>query len=72
VDIWLGNLGAMAPIFTISFLIWFSFFQPIPVKMPNYSWAMGMNTISANKALNRLFHLLLFLENTQILQVFGY
>jgi len=62
-------LAAMAPIL-LFFLIWFSFIRTNPVKYANYSWAMGMNTISAI-CLNAFF-IYYFLENTQILQVFGY
>jgi len=69
VDICWVYLGAMAPIL-LFFLIWFSFIRTNPVKYANYSWAMGMNTISAI-SLNAFF-IYYFLENTQILQVFGY
>lgn len=62
-------LGAMAPIL-LFFLIWFGFVNSNPEKYASYSWAMGMNSISAF-ALNAFF-LYYFLENTQILQVFGY
>lgn len=62
-------LAAMAPIL-LFFLIWFSFIRTNPVKYANYSWAMGMNTISAI-CLNAFF-IYYFFENTQILQVFGY
>jgi 4-hydroxybenzoate polyprenyltransferase len=62
-------LAAMAPIL-LFFLIWFSFIRTNPVKYANYSWAMGMNTISAI-CLNAFF-IYYFLENTQIMQVFGY
>ena len=62
-------LGAMAPILGF-FLIWFGFVNTNPEKYANYSWAMGMNSISA-LALNAFF-IYYFLENTQILQVFGY
>lgn len=61
-------LSAMAPIM-VFFLIWFSFIRLNPEKYASYSWAMGMNTISA-MALNAFF-IYYFLENTQILQVFG-
>jgi 4-hydroxybenzoate polyprenyltransferase len=62
-------LAAMAPIL-LFFLIWFSFIRTNPVKYANYSWAMGMNTISAI-SLNAFF-IYYFLQNTQIMQVFGY
>jgi 1,4-dihydroxy-2-naphthoate octaprenyltransferase len=62
-------LGAMAPIL-LFFLIWFGFVNSNPEKYASYSWAMGMNSISA-LALNAFF-IYYFLENTQILQVFGY
>lgn len=62
-------LGAMAPIL-LFFLIWFGFVQSNPEKYASYSWAMGMNAISA-LTLNAFF-LYYFLENTQIMQVFGY
>ena len=61
--------AAMAPIF-LYFLIWFSFIRTNPEKYANYSWAMGMNAISAI-SLNAFF-IYYFLENTQILQVFGF
>jgi 4-hydroxybenzoate polyprenyltransferase len=62
-------LGAMAPI-VLFFLIWFRFVATDPVKYASYSWAMGMNGISA-LALNAFF-IFYFLENTQILQAIGY
>jgi 4-hydroxybenzoate polyprenyltransferase len=62
-------LSAMAPIL-LFFLIWFRFVIHQPEKYASYSWAMGMNTISA-LALNAFF-IYYFLENTQVLQVFGY
>jgi len=40
-----------------------------PDKFSTYSWAMGMNFLSAI-SLNAFF-IFYFLENTQILQVFG-
>lgn len=69
VDICWVYLGSMLPIL-LFFLIWFSFIRTNPVKYATYSWAMGMNTISAI-SLNAFF-IYYFLENTQILQVFGY
>lgn len=62
-------LGAMAPII-LFFLIWFGFVNQNPEKYASYSWAMGMNSLSA-LALNAFF-IYYFLENTQIQQVFGY
>ena len=62
-------LSAMALI-GLYFLIWFGFILQNPEKYASYSWAMGMNTISA-LVLNAFF-IHYFLENTQILQVFGY
>jgi 1,4-dihydroxy-2-naphthoate octaprenyltransferase len=62
-------LGAMVPII-LYFLIWFSFIRIKPEKYATYSWAMGMNVISA-LFLNAFF-IYYFFENTQILQVFGY
>lgn len=62
-------LGAMAPIL-LFFLVWFGFVNSNPEKYASYSWAMGMNSISA-LVLNAFF-IYYFLENTQILQVFGY
>lgn len=62
-------LGAMAPIM-LFFLIWFGFINSNPEKYASYSWAMGMNSISA-LVLNAFF-VYYFLENTQILQVFGF
>ncbi|GMQ25692.1 hypothetical protein Aoki45_23740 [Algoriphagus sp. oki45] len=61
-------LGAMAPVM-LFFLIWFGFIRK-DEKYASYSWAMGMNSISAI-CLNAFF-IYYFLENTQILQVFGY
>lgn len=68
-DICWVYLGAMAPIL-LYFLIWFSFIRTNPVKYATYSWTMGMNIISGI-SLNAFF-IYYFLENTQILQVFGY
>lgn len=62
-------LGAMAPI-VLYFLVWFGFVKTNAEKYASYSWAMGMNSISA-LALNAFF-IYYFLQNTQILQVFGY
>ena len=62
-------LGAMAPII-LFFLNWFGFVNQNPEKYASYSWAMGMNSLSA-LALNAFF-IYYFLENTQIQQVFGY
>lgn len=62
-------LGAMAPIL-LFFLIWFGFVRQNPEKYASYSWAMGMNTISA-VALNAFF-IYYFLENTQVMQVFSF
>jgi 4-hydroxybenzoate polyprenyltransferase len=62
-------LGAMTPI-VLYFLVWFGFVKTNPEKYASYSWAMGMNSISA-LALNAFF-IYYFLQNTQILQVFGY
>jgi 4-hydroxybenzoate polyprenyltransferase len=62
-------LGAMAPIL-LYFLIWFGFVRSNPQKYATYSWTMGMNSISA--LLLNAFFIYYFLENTQILQVFGY
>ncbi|NVJ87229.1 MAG: UbiA family prenyltransferase [Algoriphagus sp.] len=62
-------LSAMAPI-VLYFLIWFSFVRKQPERYANYSWAMGMNWISAI-ALNAFF-IYFFLEYTQIVQVFGF
>lgn len=62
-------LGAMAPIL-LFFLVWFGFVRTNPEKYASYSWAMGMNALSA-LSLNAFF-IYYFLENTQILQVFGY
>lgn len=62
-------LGTMAPIM-LFFLIWFGFVNSNPEKYASYSWAMGMNSISA-LVLNAFF-IYYFLENTQILQAFGF
>ena len=62
-------LAAMAPVI-LFFLIWFGFVNQNPEKYASFSWAMGMNSLSA-LALNAFF-IYYFLENTQILQVFGY
>ncbi|SEG48452.1 UbiA family prenyltransferase [Algoriphagus boritolerans] len=62
-------LAAMAPIL-LFFLIWFGFVIQNPEKHASYGWAMGMNSISS-LVLNAFF-IYYFLENTQILQVFGY
>jgi len=62
-------LSAMAPII-LYFLIWFSFIRTNPQRYATFSWAMGMNFISA-LFLNAFF-IYYFFENTQILQVFGY
>jgi len=59
----------MAPIM-LFFLIWFGFVNSNPEKYASYSWTMGMNSISA-LVLNAFF-IYYFLENTQIMQVFGY
>jgi 1,4-dihydroxy-2-naphthoate octaprenyltransferase len=61
--------SAMAPII-LFFFLWFSFVRTNPQKYANYNWAMGMNSISA-LVLNAFF-IYYFLENTQILQAFGY
>lgn len=61
-------LSAMAPIL-LFFLIWFRFVIHQPEKYASYSWAMGMNSFSA-LALNAFF-IYYFLENTQVMQVFG-
>ncbi|OOG78899.1 UbiA family prenyltransferase [Algoriphagus sp. A40] len=66
--IWI-YLGAMAPIM-LFFLIWFGFVNSNPEKYASYSWAMGMNSISA--LILNAFFIYYFLENTQILQVFGF
>lgn len=66
--IWI-YLSAMAPVI-LFFLIWFGFVNQNPSKYATFSWAMGMNSFSA-LALNAFF-IYYFLENTQILQVFGY
>lgn len=62
-------LGAMAPII-LFFLIWFGFVNSNPEKYASYSWAMGMNSVSS--FILNAFFIYYFLENTQILQVFGY
>jgi 1,4-dihydroxy-2-naphthoate octaprenyltransferase len=69
IDISWVYLAAMAPII-VFFLIWFSFIRMNPTKYAAYSWAMTMNTVSAI-CLNAFF-IYYFLENTQILQAFGY
>lgn len=69
VDIAWIYLAAMAPI-VLFFLLWFSFIRTNPTKYASYTWAMGMNTISA--IFLNAFFFYYFLENTQILQVFGY
>lgn len=61
-------LGAMAPII-LFFLIWFGFVNSNPEKYASYSWAMGMNCVSS--LILNAFFIYYFLENTQILQVFG-
>jgi 1,4-dihydroxy-2-naphthoate octaprenyltransferase len=61
-------LSAMAPI-ALFFLIWVGMILRQPEKYATYSWAMGMNLLSGG-ALNGFF-IYYFLENTQILQVFG-
>lgn len=60
-------LGAMAPIM-LFFLIWFGFVNSNPEKYASYSWAMGMNSISA-LVLNAFF-VFYFFENTQLFQTF--
>lgn len=62
-------LGAMAPII-LYFLLWFNFVRINPKKYANYSWTMGMNSISA--LILNAFFFYYFLENTQILQVLAY
>lgn len=62
-------LGAMAPI-VLYFLIWFAFVRRQHDRYATYSWAMGMNWISAI-VLNAFF-IYFFLEYTQVMQVFGY
>lgn len=57
-----GFLAAMAPV-SVYFLIWFYHTRIDPHRYASYSWAMGMNKISAI-ALN-LFFLWYFWENTQ-------
>lgn len=69
IDISWVYLAAMAPII-VFFLIWFSFIRVNPTKYSAYSWVMTMNTVSAI-CLNAFF-IYYFLENTQILQAFGY
>lgn len=61
-------LAAMMPV-VLFFLVWFRFVNSNSQKYASYSWTMGMNGISA-LALNAFF-IYFFLENTQILQVFG-
>jgi len=61
-------LAAMAPI-ALFFLVWMGFIFRESEKYATYSWAMGMNFLSAI-ALNAFF-IYYFLENTQILQVFN-
>lgn len=61
-------LGALMPVF-LYFLLWFYFVKKDPSRYANYSWAMGMNWISALCLIS--FFVYFFLENTQILQVFG-
>jgi 1,4-dihydroxy-2-naphthoate octaprenyltransferase len=61
-------LAAMAPI-AVFFLIWMALIFREPKKYATYSWAMGMNFLSAI-SLNAFF-IYYFLENTQILQVFN-
>jgi 4-hydroxybenzoate polyprenyltransferase len=61
-------LAAMAPI-GLFFLVWMGFIFRESEKYATYSWAMGMNFLSAI-ALNAFFSYY-FLENTQILQVFN-
>jgi 1,4-dihydroxy-2-naphthoate octaprenyltransferase len=61
-------LAAMAPI-GLFFLLWMGFIFRESEKYATYSWAMGMNFLSAI-ALNAFFSYY-FLENTQILQVFN-
>ena len=61
-------LAAMAPI-ALFFLIWMGLILREPPKYATYSWAMGMNFLSAI-SLNAFF-IYYFLENTQILQVFN-
>jgi 1,4-dihydroxy-2-naphthoate octaprenyltransferase len=61
-------LAAMAPI-GLFFLLWMGFIFRESEKYATYSWAMGMNFLSAI-ALNAFF-IYYFLENTQILQVFN-
>ena len=58
----------MAPI-ALFFLIWMGMILREPTKYATYSWAMGMNFLSAI-SLNAFF-IYYFLENTQILQVFN-
>ena len=61
-------LAAMAPI-GLFFLLWMGFIFRESEKYATYSWAMGMNFLSAI-SLNAFF-IYYFLENTQILQVFN-
>nr|HAD50897.1 ubiquinone biosynthesis protein UbiA [Algoriphagus sp.] len=62
-------LGAMAPII-LYFLLWFNFVRINPEKYANYSWTMGMNSVSA--LILNAFFFYYFIENTQILQVLAY
>jgi 1,4-dihydroxy-2-naphthoate octaprenyltransferase len=62
-------LAAMVPIM-LYFLTWFSFVRLNPEKYANYTWAMGMNYVSA--LMLNAFFIYYFLENTQILQVMGF
>ena len=61
-------LLAMLPV-VLYFLIWFSFVRKDEDKYSNYTWTMWMNRISAI-ALN-VFFVWYFLQNTQVMQVFG-
>jgi 1,4-dihydroxy-2-naphthoate octaprenyltransferase len=61
-------LAAMAPI-ALLFLVWMGLIFRESEKYATYSWAMGMNFLSAI-SLNAFF-IYYFLENTQILQVFN-
>lgn len=61
-------LAAMLPI-VLYFMLWFYFVRQNPEKYANYSWTMGMNTISA--LLLNGFFIYYFLENTQIMQAMG-
>ncbi|AMQ55468.1 UbiA family prenyltransferase [Algoriphagus sanaruensis] len=62
-------LSAMAPVI-LFFLVWFFFVRTNPEKYASYSWAMGMNSLSA--IFLNAFFIYYFIENTQILQVFAY